>query len=194
MVPVTDLNVKSVIASPVAGWIKPGRVRISGTAWSNTSPVARVDVSVDGGSTWKPAKLGPSKLRKVESQYAWRLWQLDWQVAEGQYTLRARATNEAGQTQPLTEEWNPSGYLWNVAQRVDVEVTTKEMINDGLGRAPQARGSRCHPEISRKPIQTLAFARGFDENCPLTHVRGYDTVPCSPAREQGDRTLDTLYQ
>jgi DMSO/TMAO reductase YedYZ molybdopterin-dependent catalytic subunit len=139
MVPVTDLNVKSVIASPAAGWIKPGRVRISGTAWSNTSPVARVDVSTDGGNTWKPAKLGPSKLRKAEAQYAWRLWQLDWQVAEGQYTLLARATNEAGQTQPLTEEWNPSGYLWNVAQRVDIEVTTKEMLSIPIESRPPAQ-------------------------------------------------------
>jgi hypothetical protein len=34
----------------------------------------------------------------------------------------ARATDEAGQTQPLVEEWNPSGYLWNVVPQVRVEV------------------------------------------------------------------------
>src|SRR5712692_3536061 len=122
MVPVTDLNVKSVIASP-GGWIKPGPVRIGGAAWSNSSPVTGVDVSVDGGTTWKPAKLG-----KDRSRYAWRLWELDWKPVEGKYTLMARATNAAGQTQPLSQEWNPSGYLWNVVQRVDVEVTNKEMI------------------------------------------------------------------
>src|SRR5262252_7126834 len=33
MVPVTDLNVKSVIATPSGGWSKPGRVRITGAAW-----------------------------------------------------------------------------------------------------------------------------------------------------------------
>lgn len=123
MVPVTDLNIKSVIATPTGGWIKPGRVRISGAAWSNSSPVTGVDVSVDGGTTWKPAKLG-----KDHSHYAWRLWELDWKPTEGQYTLLARATNAAGQTQPLSQEWNPSGYLWNVAQRVNVEVTNKEII------------------------------------------------------------------
>jgi DMSO/TMAO reductase YedYZ molybdopterin-dependent catalytic subunit len=141
MVPVTDLNVKSVIATPEAGWIKPGRVRISGTAWSNASPVTNVDVSVDGGNTWKPAKLGPAKLRKGEEQYAWRLWQLDWQVAQGKYTLLARATNAAGQKQPLQQEWNPSGYLWNAVQRVDVEVTTKEMIS-----MPLESGAPLKPE------------------------------------------------
>ena len=136
MVPVTDLNVKSVIATPLAGSIKPGRVRISGTAWSNTSPVTRVDVSVDGGNTWKPAKLGKDK-----GQYAWRLWQLDWQATLGQqHTLIARATNAAGQTQPLQEEWNPSGYLWNVAQPVNVEVTEK-----GATPIPAESHSPAHP-------------------------------------------------
>jgi sulfite oxidase len=121
LVPVTDLNVKSVIATP-GNWVKPGRVRISGTAWSNSSPVAKVDVSVDGGNSWKRAKLG-----KDQSRYAWRLWELDWQAPAGKHTLMARATNAAGQTQPLREEWNPSGYLWNVAQPMEVEVSGNEV-------------------------------------------------------------------
>ena len=121
MVPVTNINVKSVIATP-GNWVKPGRVRISGTAWSNSSPVTKVDVSVDGGNTWKPAKLG-----RDQSRYAWRLWDLEWQAPAGKHTLIARATNAAGQTQPLREEWNPSGYLWNVAQPVEVEVSGNEV-------------------------------------------------------------------
>ena len=105
MVPVTDLGVKSVIAAP-NGWAKPGRVRVQGTAWSNSSPVQKVELSVDGGQTWKPAKLGGQR-----TQYGWRLWQYDWKAAEGKYTLLARATNAAGETQPLSQGWNPSGYL-----------------------------------------------------------------------------------
>jgi len=77
---------------------------------------------VDGGKTWKAAKLG-----KDQSRYAWRLWELGWEAPAGKYTLMARATNAAGQTQPLTEEWNPSGYLWNVAQPVEVEVSSNEV-------------------------------------------------------------------
>ena len=134
LIPVTDLNVKSVIATPISGWIKPGRTRISGTAWSNTSPVTRVDVSLDAGTTWKPAKLGKDK-----GQYAWRLWQLDWQADEGKHTLLARATNAAGQVQPLEQQWNPSGYLWNVAQRVEVQVTNQEMINIPIESQPPAQ-------------------------------------------------------
>src|SRR3984885_5202279 len=70
MVPVTDLNVKSVIAIP-AGWAKPGAVHVQGTAWSNASPVAKVDISTDAGQTWKPAKLGGQR-----TKYGWRLWQI----------------------------------------------------------------------------------------------------------------------
>src|SRR5579863_9586508 len=117
MIPVTDLGVKSVIAVPSA-WAKPGPVRVEGTAWSNSSPVAKVDVSTDGGQTWKPAKLGGRP-----TQYGWRLWQLDWKAAEGKYTLMSRATNAAGQSQPVMEQWNPNGYLWNVAQPVAITVS-----------------------------------------------------------------------
>jgi DMSO/TMAO reductase YedYZ molybdopterin-dependent catalytic subunit len=141
LVPVTDLSVKSVIATP-GNWVKPGRVRLSGTAWSNSSPVTKVDVSVDGGNSWQKAKLG-----KDQSRYAWRLWELDWQAPAGKYTLMARATNAAGQTQPFTEEWNPSGYLWNVAQPLQVEVSTTEVVPTAAashpGEQPQGYKAAC---------------------------------------------------
>jgi DMSO/TMAO reductase YedYZ molybdopterin-dependent catalytic subunit len=168
MVPVTDLNIKSVIATPTSGWIKPGRVRISGTAWSNSSPVTSVDVSVDGGSTWRSAKLGKDK-----GQYAWRLWQLDWLAVQGQHTLMARATNAAGQKQPLEQEWNPSGYLWNAVQRVDVEVTGKEMINV--------------PVESRAPVQPP----GYQSACLTCHDEGMMVQQrLTPA--QWDRELNKM--
>jgi sulfite oxidase len=117
MIPVADLKVKSVIASP-DGWAQPGAVRIQGKAWSNSSPVSTVDVSTDGGQTWMPAKLGGP-----QSKYGWRNWERSWKAGAGEYTLIARATNVAGQTQPLNEEWNPSGYLWNVAQSIKVVIS-----------------------------------------------------------------------
>src|SRR5262249_45346416 len=95
-----------------------GIVRVHGVAWSNDSPVSKVEVSTDGGRSWKPAKLSGQ-----QSRYGWRLWQLDWKASEGKYKLMARATNMAGQAQPLEEQWNPSGYLWNGAQPVEVEVS-----------------------------------------------------------------------
>ena len=119
MIPVTDLNVKSIIAAPQS-WVKPGAVKIQGAAWSNSSPVSKVDVSTDGGKQWRAAKLLGEK-----TKYGWRLWQCDWKAEEGRHDLIARATNEAGQAQPLSEEWNPSGYLWNVAQVQTITVSAQ---------------------------------------------------------------------
>ena len=110
MVPVTDLNVKSVIARP-EDWTRPGLVTVQGVAWSNAAPVTRVEVSVDAGSSWKQATLTGKA-----SKYGFRQWTWSWRAEAGQHTLISRATNSAGQQQPLQEEWNPNGYLWNVAQ------------------------------------------------------------------------------
>jgi sulfite oxidase len=120
MIPVTDLNVKSVIAHP-GDWAKPGKISVVGVAWSNASPVAKVDVSTDAGKTWSAAKLiGPG------TRYGFRKWSYTWKAQEGQHTLISRATNAKGESQPLEEEWNPSGYLWNVAQPRPVLISAVE--------------------------------------------------------------------
>ena len=62
------------------------------------------------GKTWQAAKLG-----RDQSKYAWRLWELDWKPARGNYKIIARAKDAAGNLQPMEQQWNPSGYLWNVA-------------------------------------------------------------------------------
>jgi len=62
MIPVTDLNVKSVIASP-GEWAAPGAIAVQGVAWSNASPVIKVEISADGGKTWSHADL-PGKPTK----------------------------------------------------------------------------------------------------------------------------------
>ena len=168
MIPVTDLNVKSVIATPLSTWIKPGHVAIRGTAWSNSSPVSRVEVSTDGGNSWKQAKLGHEKGR-----YAWRLWQFEWKASPGTYTLMARATNEAGEAQPLEEQWNPSGYLWNVVHRVGVEVTTKELINVPL------------------QAERAAYPAGYQQACMTCHDEGM-MVQQHLTRAQWDREINKM--
>ena len=122
MVPVTSLRVKSVIAEPRDGsQIAAGTpVRIRGVAWSgDTGPVAAVDVSVDGGRSWKAAALHPDQ----KTQFGWRQWELAWTPPEEAYfTILARARDAAGNTQPFDQEWNPAGYGWNVVPRVGVDV------------------------------------------------------------------------
>src|SRR6266851_3048878 len=72
MQPVTSLRVKSVIASPLDGaTVPPGRAAaIRGVAWSGEGgAVTAVDVSVDGGRSWQPARLASDR-----SRFGWRQW------------------------------------------------------------------------------------------------------------------------
>lgn len=73
---------------------------------------------MDGGKTWEPAQLG-----REHAPYAWRLWHHLWKPsAPGYYILMARATDDRGRTQPMTAQWNPSGYLYNAIDQVKVHV------------------------------------------------------------------------
>ena len=132
MQPVTSLRVKSVIAEPrgtgnviTADVGKPLVIR--GTAWSgDAGPVTAVDVSVDAGRTWTPATMR----RDQRTEFGWRLWEYRWTPPrEAYYTILARARDAAGNTQPLEQEWNPSGYGWNVVPRIGVVVDKSAIVS-----------------------------------------------------------------
>lgn len=98
--------------------VEPGPVALQGRAWAGRRSIARVEVSVDGGSTWSDARL-----EEPASPYAWRGWSFLWKAMPGRYTLCARATDSRGEAQPLDAPWNFKGYGNNVVQRVDVIVS-----------------------------------------------------------------------
>jgi sulfite oxidase len=118
-VPVTRLNVKSLITHPAEGTTaKLGWVHIVGAAWAGEAEVTRVEVSADGGRTWVPAQLG-----RDQARYAWRFFEYAWKPAKpGAYTLMSRATDSQGRVQPAQGAWNPSGYLWNGIDQVNIYV------------------------------------------------------------------------
>jgi sulfite oxidase len=118
--PVTALNVKSLILSPLEGTRmgagSPATVR--GVAWSGDGAVVRrVEVSVDGGRSWREAELGESPGR-----FGWRTFHHRWTPSSGSATIMARATDNRGAVQPHVSPWNPGGYMWNAIQSVRVEV------------------------------------------------------------------------
>jgi sulfite oxidase len=117
--PVTALSVKSVISGPIDGaYVKSGKMVVQGAAWGGEADIAKVEISTDGGATWNLAKLGHEQAR-----YAWRLWSFDWKATKtGDYEIMSRGTDTMGRTQPATAAWNPSGYLYNAVDQVNIHV------------------------------------------------------------------------
>ena len=113
-----SLDVKSVILQPADGQQVPaGSVTVAGWAWAGEGELAGVDVSTDGGQSWKPGRLVGEAHR-----YAWRGWEYAWEAKAGQQTVMARGTDSYGRIQPPQPKWNPLGYRWNVIHAVRVTV------------------------------------------------------------------------
>ena len=118
MTPVHEFPVKSVIASPGAGAsVAAGGVEVAGVAFSGFGSVAQVEVSADDGKTWTRARLeGEPELGR------WQVFRVDLDLTKGAHAVLARATDSAGNVQPRSPHWNPSGYFWNGWHRVELEV------------------------------------------------------------------------
>jgi hypothetical protein len=95
-----------------------GDLAIRGVAWSGAAPIARVEVSV-GGGPWQETRLVGDRKRG-----SWQWWELITRVAPGPVTLRARATDLAGRTQPDKPEWNRLGYGNNSIEEVRVLISS----------------------------------------------------------------------
>ncbi len=101
--------------------VHAGRSPIEGRAWSGYGPVRRVEFSADGGRTWADARL-----EQPVAKHGWGTWSYEWDAGQpGDYELCVRATDAAGNTQPLdaADVWNQGGYAVNAVQRVPVHVT-----------------------------------------------------------------------
>lgn len=126
-VPVTRMAPRSLMEPPGipdflprTRFLRAGLCALGGRAWSGQGVVVRVEVSTDGGHSWQEATLGEAP---SSSPYAWRPWTLEWQAQPGTYILCSRATDSAGNTQPLDPPWNVGGFMNNGVQRVAVTVS-----------------------------------------------------------------------
>jgi hypothetical protein len=81
--------------------VDAGSITLEGRAWSGWGSVTRVEISVDGGASWVDADLS-----EPVGMHAWRAWTHEWSSEPGEHELVVRASDEAGNVQPLTQPWN----------------------------------------------------------------------------------------
>ncbi len=113
---VRQQRVRSVIVTPSDGQeVQTGDVVVRGLAWSGAAPIAGVDVAVNGGP-WRAATLiGERRL------HSWQWWELHTQVdGDGPTTIRARATDLTGRTQPNEPQPNRLGYGANAIHTIRI--------------------------------------------------------------------------
>jgi DMSO/TMAO reductase YedYZ molybdopterin-dependent catalytic subunit len=118
MVPINRMVPRSFFTNIEAGASFPAgtRVPVRGIAFGGDTGVAKVELSSDGGKSWRPTTLGAD-----HGKYSFRQWQSDVLLSEkGSHSLMVRCTSLAGEVQPDAPNWNNSGFMLNVIETVQV--------------------------------------------------------------------------
>ena len=118
---IESMPVKSLITFPQTGVrLASGQpLALRGHAWAGDRAVRELSVSIDFGATWQKADLKAPKNR-----LAWQQWSASVRFPRpGYYEVWARATDDAGVSQPMVmPQWNPEGYCNNSCHRIAVKV------------------------------------------------------------------------
>lgn len=117
--PLREIAPRALITWPREDERLPERPFVArGYAWSGRGDLVRVEVSADGGRSWRDASLAEGL-----SRYAWRAWNCAVAPrASGQLLLLARAVTTDGAIQPLEEVRGVLGYANNAARPVRIEI------------------------------------------------------------------------
>ncbi len=118
-VPVTTMRPRAIVTNIADGAKQPPRAvtPVQGVAFGGDHGVKMVELSADGGRSWVPAQLGPD-----HGRYSFRRFRGGLALPAGKHIIMARTTNTAGVAQPLTQNWNPSGYNRAGVDPVRVEI------------------------------------------------------------------------
>ncbi|WP_457107739.1 SorA family sulfite dehydrogenase catalytic subunit [Methylobacterium sp. P5_C11] len=118
-VPIGRFNVRSFVTNLTDGAnVKAGTADLRGIAFDGGSGIKLVEVSIDNGKSWVPAKLGQDLGR-----YSFRPWTLAVDFSAGAHAVRVKATGNNGTSQPMESSWNPAGYMRNVVETTHIQAT-----------------------------------------------------------------------
>lgn len=117
-IPIHRMPVRSFVTNLADGaTLAPGSHPVRGIAFDGGSGIRRVELSTDGGTTWRAATL-----EEDAGRYSFRRWHATFDARAGTTTLAVRATANDGSVQPATPGWNPGGYLRNSIETYKVTV------------------------------------------------------------------------
>ncbi len=96
-----EMPPQSCILRPSGGQqlTRKGFHEIRGVAWSGAGKIARVEVTVDGGRTWKDAVIQGPINSKAHTRFVY-----PWTWNGEETVIASRCTDEKGSTQPSTAE------------------------------------------------------------------------------------------
>jgi sulfane dehydrogenase subunit SoxC len=96
------MGVKSIITRPSFGFTMhgPGLYEVSGLAWSGSGRVTGVDVSADGGRSWRRAVLSAPVLSQSVTRF-----RIPWEWNGREAMLQSRATDDKGNVQETRAAW-----------------------------------------------------------------------------------------
>jgi DMSO/TMAO reductase YedYZ molybdopterin-dependent catalytic subunit len=95
---VGPIDVKSVVARVMRR--KDGSLRVSGAAWTDGTPLTRVELKIDDGD-WKSVELD----KRNRAKFAWTFWNYLWRTPPpGEHTLVSRAMDAEGRVQPSADD------------------------------------------------------------------------------------------
>tara|TARA_R110002051_G_scaffold93478_1_gene163274 strand:+ start:448 stop:1617 length:1170 start_codon:yes stop_codon:yes gene_type:complete len=119
---IESMPVKSLITYPKTGaTIKNGSsLNIRGHAWAGELEVAKVEYSIDFGSTWQACNL-----ESPTNRLAWQHFSASIKFPKpGYYEVWAKAIDSQNMAQPMIlPGWNPKGYLNNACHRIAIKVS-----------------------------------------------------------------------
>lgn len=114
--PITDIVLNALATSHSDGdQVRGSGFTLAGHAWDNGSGIARVEVSINGGTTWGVAMLG-----NQEGRFGFQPWSIQLVASPGKLTPLIRATSKSGAVMPTKPTFNPAGYHHNAIQTLNL--------------------------------------------------------------------------